>query len=169
MPRQDASRRNITRMRPNRSIPAAPVVPVLTYPDVRAAVDWLTEVFGFTERVRIGEAHRSQMHAGGGGVIVADVRGARRPPYPGRVTHSVMVRIDDVQAHCARARRHGARIVDEPTDFPYGERQYAAEDLAGHLWTFSETIADVAPESWGGQMIADDAGPRPPSGAAPGR
>ena len=38
----------------------------------------------------------------------------------------------------------------EPTDFEYGERQYAAEDLAGHLWTFSQTLADVAPEAWGG-------------------
>jgi hypothetical protein len=38
----------------------------------------------------------------------------------------------------------------EPTDFEYGERQYTAEDLAGHQWTFSETLADVAPEEWGG-------------------
>ena len=33
----------------------------------------------------------------------------------------------------------------EPTDFPYGERQYEAEDPAGHRWTFSETLADVDP------------------------
>ena len=156
-------------MRPNRSIPAAPVVPVLTYADVRGAVDWLTAAFGFAERVRIGDAHRSQMHAGDGAVIIADVRGARRPPRPGEVTHSVMVRVDDVRAHCAHARRHGARIVDEPTEFPYGECQYMAEDLAGHLWTFSETIADVAPEDWGGQTIADDTGPRPRGGPTPGR
>jgi uncharacterized glyoxalase superfamily protein PhnB len=45
---------------------------------------------------------------------------------------------------------HGARIVMEPTDFPYGERQYEAEDFAGHRWTFSETLRDVAPEEWGG-------------------
>jgi uncharacterized glyoxalase superfamily protein PhnB len=44
----------------------------------------------------------------------------------------------------------------EPTDFEYGERQYAAEDLAGHQWTFSETLADVAPEDWGGTSIATD-------------
>jgi uncharacterized glyoxalase superfamily protein PhnB len=46
------------------------------------------------------------------------------------------------------------RIVMEPTDFEYGERQYHAEDLAGHQWTFSETLADVAPEEWGGESIA---------------
>jgi hypothetical protein len=41
----------------------------------------------------------------------------------------------------------------EPTDFEYGERQYRAEDPAGHQWTFSETLADVAPEEWGGQSV----------------
>jgi uncharacterized glyoxalase superfamily protein PhnB len=48
----------------NRSVPAATVIPVLVYPDVRAAVDWLTAAFGFVERVRVGEAHRSQMRVG---------------------------------------------------------------------------------------------------------
>ena len=49
-----------------------------------------------------------------------------------------------------------ARIVMEPTGFPYGERQYTAEDPAGHQWTFSETLADVAPEVWGGTSVAPD-------------
>jgi uncharacterized glyoxalase superfamily protein PhnB len=132
------------------------VVPVLIYPDVRAAVAWLTEAFGFVERVRIGEHHRSQLSVGDGAVIVGDVRNERRAPRPGEVTHSVMVRVDDVGAHCARARRHRARIVMEPTDFPYGERQYTAEDPAGHQWTFSETLEDVAPETWGGEAVASD-------------
>ena len=41
----------------------------------------------------------------------------------------------------------------EPTDFEYGERQYTAEDPAGHQWTFSETLADIAPEAWGGILV----------------
>jgi hypothetical protein len=36
------------------------------------------------------------------------------------------------------------------TNFEYGERQYTAEEPAGHQWTFWETLEDVAPESWGG-------------------
>ena len=44
----------------------------------------------------------------------------------------------------------------EPTDHVYGERQYTAEDYAGHQWTFSETLADVAPEEWGGISVARD-------------
>jgi uncharacterized glyoxalase superfamily protein PhnB len=143
-------------VRPNRSIPASGVVPVLIYPDVRAAVGWLTEAFGFAERVQIGEDHRSQLGAGEGAVIVGDVRHDRRPPRPGEVTHSVLVRVGDVDAHCERARAHGAKILMEPQDFEYGERQYAAEDPAGHQWTFSETLADVAPEEWGGILVAPD-------------
>jgi uncharacterized glyoxalase superfamily protein PhnB len=141
-------------MKANRSIPAPTVIPVLVYPDVRAAVAWLSGAFGFTERVRIGENHRAQLRFGDGAVIVADVRAERRPPRAGEATHSVMVRVeDDVRAHCDRARAHGAGIHMEPTDFEYGERQYTAEDLAGHQWTFSETLADVAPEEWGGELV----------------
>jgi uncharacterized glyoxalase superfamily protein PhnB len=44
----------------------------------------------------------------------------------------------------------------EPTDFEFGERQYTTEDLVGHRWTFSETLADVAPEEWGGESVAQD-------------
>jgi uncharacterized glyoxalase superfamily protein PhnB len=141
-------------MQSNRSIPAATVIPVLIYPDVREAVAWLSAAFGFAERVRIGEDHRSQLSVGDGAVIVGDVRHDRRPPRSGEVTHSVMVRVPNARAHCERAREHGARILMEPTDFEYGERQYSAEDLAGHHWTFSETLADVAPEEWGGTYIA---------------
>ena len=134
-------------MKPNRSIPSAAVIPVLVYPDVREAVAWLSAAFGFEERVRIGEDHRSQLRFGDGAVIVGDVRHERRPPRAGESTHSVLVRVDDANAHCERARAHGARILMEPTDFEYGERQYAAEDPAGHHWTFSETLDDVRPRS----------------------
>ena len=137
-------------MKPNRSIPSSTVVPVLIYPDVREAVAWLSAAFGFAERVQIGEDHRSQLSVGDGAVILGDVRHDRRPPRPGESTHSVMVRVDDANAHCERAREHGARILMEPTDFEYGERQYAAEDPSGHQWTFSETLEDVSPETWGG-------------------
>jgi uncharacterized glyoxalase superfamily protein PhnB len=143
-------------MKPNRSIPASTVIPVLIYPDVREAVAWLSAAFGFAERVRIGEDHRSQLGLGDGAVIIGDVRHDRRPPRPGEVTHSVMVRVENARAHCERAQEHGARILMEPTDFEYGERQYSAEDLAGHQWTFSQTLADIAPEDWGGTSVEPD-------------
>jgi uncharacterized glyoxalase superfamily protein PhnB len=128
----------------NRSMPRCAVIPVLAYEDVGAAVDWLCETFGFTERWRAG-SHRAQLAAGDGAVALTEATGGRH-----EVLDSVMVRVDDATGHHERARRRGARILQPPTDYPYGERQYTAEDLAGRRWTFSESIADVAPEEWGG-------------------
>jgi len=123
-------------------MPASTVIPVLAYEDVAAAIDWLGETFGFTERWRAG-SHRAQLAVGDGAVAITERRGERRPA-------EVMVRIDDVDGHHERARQRGAQIVQAPADYPYGERQYTVEDLGGNHWTFSETTADVAPEEWGG-------------------
>ena len=126
----------------NRSVPSSAVIPVLAYDDVAKASDWLCRAFGFKERLRIGD-HRAQLVFGDGAVIVirgTDARGA------------VLVRVDDADTHHLHARKSGARILQPPTDFPYGERQYNAEDLGGHVWTFSESIADVDPASWGGLL-----------------
>jgi uncharacterized glyoxalase superfamily protein PhnB len=133
-------------MRANRSVPASSVVPVLTYPDVPAASDWLCEAFGFRERLRIGD-HRVQLVFGNGAVILTE--GEHAPS-------AVHVRVEDAAAHHRRALSHGARIANEPADYPYGERQYTAVDPGGHRWTFSESIADVDPVSWGGTPAEDD-------------
>jgi uncharacterized glyoxalase superfamily protein PhnB len=130
----------------NRSIPESIVMPVLVYPDVRAAVAWLSAAFGCVERLRIGE-HRAQLALGGGHFVAAD------GPADGPARSLVLVRVPDVDAHHRRAADAGARIVAPPTDHVYGERQYTAEDLAGHRWTFSQTIADVDPASWGGVLV----------------
>lgn len=141
-------------MRVNRSVPGATVIPVLVYPDVRAAVAWLGAAFGFVERVRIGDDHRSQMRVGDdGAVIVADVGGQRQPPQAGVITHEIKVRVDDVDALFERARAQGARVVQEPIDREYGERECTLEDLAGHRWELMQTLRDVAPEEWGGQSV----------------
>ena len=143
-------------MRNNRSIPSPTVIPVLVYPDVRAAVAWLSAAFGFVERLRIGEDHRSQMVIGdGGAVIVADVGGERTAPRDGVLTHELKVRVEDVESSFERARAHGAKVIESPTDRNYGERECTVEDLAGHRWQFSQTLRDVAPEEWGGQSFLE--------------
>jgi uncharacterized glyoxalase superfamily protein PhnB len=130
---------------PNRSVPPATVIPELAYPDVGEAADWLCGTFGFSERLRIGE-HRAQLVFGDGAVIVMERK-------EGEATaSSVLVRVEDADSHHDRAVQHGARILRPPTDYPYGERQYTAEDFGGHLWTFSQSIADVDPASWGGTL-----------------
>ena len=142
-------------MKRNRSIPPAQVIPILTYPDVRAAVDWLRAAFGITEHVWIGPNHRAQLMFGAGGIIAADATRGRGAPSPdGPVTHAVMDRVDDAKAHCERARSAGAEILMEPEDFEYGERQYEAADPWGHRWLVSETLADVDPADWGGELVS---------------
>jgi len=134
-------------MRSNRSVSPCPVILVLGYPDPIVAAELLAQAFGFTVRLRIAN-HRIQMRAGEGCFTIAE--GKTVP------NHSIIVqvRIEDAQNHCERARRAGARILTEPTDHMYGERQYDAEDFYGHRWNFTETIADVEPESWGGNSVS---------------
>lgn len=117
-------------------------MPCLGYDDVGTACDWLCDVFGFSERWRVGN-HRAQLGFGNGAVVVAE---RAYGPSAG----DVLVRVQDADAHHARAKAKGANITRPPRDFPYGERQYTVVDIGGHTWTFSQSIADLEPEAWGG-------------------
>jgi uncharacterized glyoxalase superfamily protein PhnB len=128
----------------NRSIPRTIVIPELAYPDIGDAIDWLCKAFGFTLRIRIAD-HRAQLNVGDGGAVVLIERNKDVA-----LRSAVMVRVEDVDAHCARTKLSGATILREPRDYPYGERQYNVEDLAGHHWCFTQSIADVDPREWGG-------------------
>ncbi len=128
----------------NRTMPPDAVFPVLVYEDVATAREWLCAAFGFAERWHVG-AHRAVLEFRGGAVMLGEPG-----DEPVTAAGDVMVRVDDAEAHCARARHSGATIIDEPRDFSYGERQYTAVDIGGHRWTFSQSIADRAPEEWGG-------------------
>lgn len=132
-------------MTTNRSAPPGSVVPQLAYADVREAAAWLARAFGLSPRLYIGD-HRVQLTIGDGSVVAIE----RRDDGSGERS-SVLVRVDGVAAHHARALAAGATIITAPASFPYGERQYTAEDLAGHRWTFTESVADVDPADWGGE------------------
>lgn len=129
----------------NRSMAPGPVIPELPYADVVSAAKWLCDVFGFTERLRIG-SHRIQLHVGAGAVVVVEAdsnTGGSR----------VMVPVSDVDAHYARAVATGANVLGEPTTYPFGERQYSVVDIGGHRWTFTQTVADSDPATWGGELV----------------
>jgi uncharacterized glyoxalase superfamily protein PhnB len=130
----------------NRSMPQSTIIPEVPYPDVRQAAEWLCRCFGFVERLRIGN-HRAQLSYGRGSIVVVE---QGEGPAAGQAT---MVRVDDVDQHHAHCRLEGVRILSPPTDYPYGERQYTALDLAGHRWTFSQSITDVDPADWGGELL----------------
>jgi uncharacterized glyoxalase superfamily protein PhnB len=136
----------------SRTTGSASVVPELVYPDVPQAIAWLCDTFGFLELWRAGE-HRARVGFGNGVLILADADpqyGRTSPDSGGLRSHAVMVKVADVDAHHRHAMHRGARILSAPADYSYGERQYSAADLAGHHWTFTQAITDLAPEDWGG-------------------
>lgn len=137
----------------NRSAPRAPLVPVLVYPDVAAAIQWLCDAFGFSERLRAGrpggEISHAQLLVGDGALMLGREGAEFRSPRPGEVNQYVVVHVDDVDAHHEHARGCGAQILRAPADMPFGERQYTAQDPWGHRWTFSQSVEDVPPDAWG--------------------
>jgi uncharacterized glyoxalase superfamily protein PhnB len=135
----------------NRSIPRSTVIPELAYPDVTEAADWLCDAFGFTVRLRIGN-HRAQINVGDGAFVVTELHVREGADAGGTAehAHAMMVRVEDVHSHHEHAKQRGVRILRPPADYPYGERQYTVEDVGGHIWTFTQSIADIDPESWGG-------------------
>ena len=64
-----------------------------------------------------------------------------------------MLKVEDVDATLATATANGATVSDERRDHPYGERQAALDDPFGHQWVLTQTLADTAPEDWGGQTV----------------
>lgn len=141
-------------------MPSCTVILELVYDDVGEAIEWLCDKFGFAERWRAGD-HRAQLSFGAGTTVVTE-------PWPSkalRERQSVMVRVHNADAHHDHARNRGATIIQEPTDFPYGERQYTAQDLGGHHWCFSQSIADWPPRTGAAprapRLTECDRSPRP--------
>jgi uncharacterized glyoxalase superfamily protein PhnB len=141
------------------------IVPMVAYEDAAAAIDWLTEAFGFRERV--GQRHTSEdgtvTHAEleRDGAIVrlatpnADYQGpkshretceaARRWQDNPWVIDGLFVVVDDVEAHHAQAVAAGAAVIRPLKDsLEAGMRLYTAEDLEGHRWMFGQTVDSAA-------------------------
>lgn len=138
---------------PNRSMPPGIIIPELAYEDVPQAAAWLCTWFGFRERMRIG-THRSQLVYAGASIVV--VGPGRADAASGRGSHALMVRVGDVDSHYERVKDSGAQIISAPQSFPFGERQYSVEDPGGHRWTFTESVADIDPAEWGGELLNPD-------------
>jgi uncharacterized glyoxalase superfamily protein PhnB len=146
------------------------------YPDARAAIDWLCKGFGFEVRLKVeGEAGRiehSELVLGGGVVMVAEATGPNVKPYhraPAQVgggnTQNLFVYVDDIEAHCARARAAGATITQEPKLSDYGEdywadQGYECTDLGGHRWWFAQRLRDGA--TYAPKLDSSQLGPNPP-------
>ncbi|MGI8593444.1 MAG: VOC family protein [Solirubrobacteraceae bacterium] len=133
------------------------VMPSLRYEDVGAALQWLGDVFGLIEHLRWtgadGVVRHAEMRIEGAHVELSGA--SEEYPSPkalGGVSHSIVVLVDDVDAHYEHARERGATIVSEPEDKPWGLRQYTAQDLEGHRWELSQFVRHAPPEEWGAEL-----------------
>ncbi len=132
-------------------MPPVRMMPRLAYNDPTAAVAFLERAFGFVEdpAARLehpeGSVYLTQVAVAGVSVMIgtAGGHGIVSPATAGTTTQALIVYVDDLDGHCARARAAGAEIVSEPADQFWGERRYEAKDLEGHLWSFHQPVRDV--------------------------
>lgn len=129
------------------------------YDDAAKAIDWLCDAFGFELRLKVegegGRIEHSELVFGAAVVMVSQSglkeklprlpRGASPASMGGANTQSVMLYVDDAEAHYQQALKAGARIVDEPKIHDYGEdywsdRSYGVLDLEGHAWWITERV-----------------------------
>lgn len=133
------------------------IVPMIAYEDAAAAIEWLSEAFGFTERVahrytdENGVVGHAELELGGEIVMLATPNRDYQSPRHHRqecepanrwldnpwVVNGVLVTVDDLDAHHARAVSAGATVIRPVEEGPAG-RLYTAEDLEGHRWMFQQ-------------------------------
>ena len=120
------------------------VIALLAYEDIVKAHDFLVEAFGFTSggifRDADGTVRHGEVRAGDFVIWMHRVTPEHRLLSPRALaadSGGLVVRVDDVDAHCAQARAHGAKIMSEPSEKPYGQRDYSTEDTEGHRWWFA--------------------------------
>jgi uncharacterized glyoxalase superfamily protein PhnB len=134
------------------------VSPSLYYADPKAAIEWLCRAFGFRVRLLVegddGSVEHSELEFGDGLVMVSGSGGSKAEKYPyrkapgelgGLCTQSLMVLVDDVEAHFRQACEAGAKVIRSPETHDYGEeywsdRIYECEDIGGHHWWFCQRL-----------------------------
>jgi len=133
------------------------VIPMIAYEDGPKAMDWLSSAFGFTERARMlgkdGRLSHGEMQAGEGVIMLAtptpdyqgprhhreDCEAAQKWSAVSYIVDGVLVYVDDVDAHYARAKQQGATILTDVEASENGKR-YRVEDLEGHRWMFMQRV-----------------------------
>jgi uncharacterized glyoxalase superfamily protein PhnB len=124
------------------------ITPYLYYEDVDAALKWLAKAFGFRRygvrnTGRDGKVDHAAMQFGEGIVMMGRPPAKmkyKNPKRLGQATQSLYVNVENVDRHFERARKAGAKILEEPADTEYGPRRYGVEDPEGHQWYFAQDL-----------------------------
>jgi PhnB protein len=131
------------------------VTPALVVRGAAKALEFYTEVFGATERMRYpgpgGTIAHAEIEIGDSVVMVEDespVMGTTAPPaggVPGSPT-SLFVYVPDADATVKRAVELGATVQRPVQDQFYGDRDGSIVDPFGHVWTVATHVEDVPHE-----------------------
>ena len=123
------------------------LIPILVCEDIPAAHDFLVDAFGFCSggihRDAAGQAVHAEIRSGDLIIWLHRVATERKLVSPRSLPASsvgLVVYVEDVDAHYARARARGAQLESEPRDMPYGQREYGARDCEGHRWWFAAPL-----------------------------
>jgi uncharacterized glyoxalase superfamily protein PhnB len=137
------------------------IIPAIRYEDAPAAILFLCDAFGFVPQAIYPDEedqqiiHHAQLLLDGnmimlGSAVENEARERFRLKAPEEaegVTMTLYVVVEDVDAHCERARALGAEIVDEPHDNDgYPGRGYVVRDPEGHVWSFGSYDPFAMPE-----------------------
>ena len=122
-------------------------IAILVYGDIQGVHAWLVRVFGLgagrPAYDDTGRCIHGEVHAGDGAIWLHQVSprfGLNSPRALGAATGTTVVMVDDVDAHHQHAAAQGAEDLYEPTDMPYGYREYSARDLEDGLWSFMKPL-----------------------------
>jgi PhnB protein len=122
------------------------ITPYLYYADVAGALKFLSKAFGFRKfgpqmSGPDGKINRAAMQLADDVIMMGCPSSKyKNPKRLGQTTQSLYINVDDVDKHFKRAKKAGAKIIEEPLDTPYGHRRYGAEDPEGHQWFFAREI-----------------------------
>lgn len=142
------------------TLEATRIFPVLRCRDTRTMIDWLERAFGFRRHAVHEDGAGGIAHAEvafGSGLIMmgpardGDFGGLFAPPGAGgKITQTIYLVVEDIDAHHAAAVAAGATIVMPPTDQDYGSRDYICRDPEGNVWCFGTYWPRVHDGSIGG-------------------
>jgi len=123
------------------------LIPILVCEDIQAEHDFLVEAFGFNtggiHRTPEGTPVHAEVRAGDLVIWlhrVAEELKLASPRSLPAASSGLVVYVEDVDAHAARARSRGAQLESEPKDMPYGQREYGVKDPEGHRWWFATSL-----------------------------
>ena len=126
------------------------IIPALSYDDAPAAIDFLCRAFGFKEAERLempdGSIGHAELTLHGNTLALASAYPGGGLGGPRDLPHLhafVMIYVDDVDAHHARAAAEGATIIEPLADQFYGDRVYRAKDPEGQRWSFHQRLREV--------------------------